>query len=141
MKRPPRSTAETLLSRRFLLLIGWEGVMLAAIALAAYLWALGRYGEGPHTRSVALLAVIGVQFGHTFNCRSRTRSAFDGFFRNPYIFAAAAMVILLQVAAFSIGPLAHLLDLVWPDAADVGVTLGCILLPIMIVEITKKIGR
>ena len=99
MNRKPHSPSEAMLSNRFMFLIFWQGVMLATIALTAYLWALNEYGEGTHARTVALLSLIGVQLGHLFNCRSRTRSAFSNFFSNPYIFAAAAIVIGLQIVA------------------------------------------
>lgn len=141
MKQPPRPPGETLLSRRFLILIGWQGVMLAAISLFAYMWALNLYGEGSHSRTVVLLSIVGVQLGHLFNCRSRTRSAFDGFFRNPYIFAAAASVILLQILAVYLQPLSDILGLVRPNRNDLFVTLGCVVIPIIIVEFTKAMAR
>ena len=45
-------------------------------------------------------ALIGVQVGHTFNCRSRSRSAFDGFFSNPHIWYAMATVLAIQGLLF-----------------------------------------
>lgn len=138
MTQRPRSPGETMLSHRFLVLIGWQGAMLAAITLAAYLWALNNYGEGPHARTVALMAIVSVQLGHTFNCRSRTRSVFREFFSNPWIFAAVTIVVLLQVAALYIKPLANVLGLVEPGINDLLVMLGCVFLPVLIVEATKQ---
>src|SRR6185436_1463803 len=66
MRQRPRSSHEALLSRSFLMLIGWQGVMLGALGLAAYLWALNSYGNGPHARTIAMLALVGVQLGHLF---------------------------------------------------------------------------
>ena len=79
MNQPPRSSRSTLLTRLFLVLIGWQSVLLAALGLSAYLWALQMYGPGAHARTVALFSLVAVQLGHTFNCRSRTRSAFSTF--------------------------------------------------------------
>ncbi|MEQ1604170.1 MAG: cation-transporting P-type ATPase [Pyrinomonadaceae bacterium] len=141
MRQHPRAPGEALFSPRFLFLIFWQGLMLAAITLAAYGWALNTYGEGAHARTVALLALVGVQFGHSFNCRSRTRSAFNGFFTNPYIFGAAVIIIILQTAAFVITPLSQLLGLVRPDLNDLAITLLCVLMPIAIVEVTKGLAR
>ena len=141
MRQKPRPAGESLLSSRFLALIGWQGAMLAAITLLAYVWALDAYGEGSHARTVALFALVGVQLGHAFNCRSRTRSAFDGFFDNPYVFAAAASVILLQILAVTVPPLREVLGLVRPNLTDLLVTLGCIVIPVVIVEITKALSR
>src|SRR5207344_355035 len=96
MRRKPRSPRAALLSRPFLVLISWQGVMLAVITLAVYGWALHLYGPGAHARTVALLALVAVQLGHMFNCRSRRYSAFSGLFRNPFLWIATAVVIGLQ---------------------------------------------
>jgi Ca2+-transporting ATPase len=137
MTQPPRSSHTTLLSKPFLVLIGWQAVMLAAIALGAYTWALNIYGPGPHSRTIALFALVAVQLGHMFNCRSRTRSAFDGLFRNPFLWVAALIVVMLQLFAVYLSPLAAVLGTVKPLATDWIVIGSCALLPIGIVEMTK----
>jgi magnesium-transporting ATPase (P-type) len=116
-------------------------MLLASITIAAYVWSLWEYGEGPHARTIALLALVGVQLGHLFNCRSRTRSAFDGLFQSPFIFAAAATVILLQAMALYVSPLARILDAVPPNISDFLVMLGCVVTPVLVVEITKKFRK
>ncbi|HXH39293.1 MAG TPA: HAD-IC family P-type ATPase, partial [Thermoanaerobaculia bacterium] len=128
-----------ILSPSFLLLVGWQGAMLAAIALAAYVWALHTHGQGAHARTLALSALIAVQLGHTFNCRSRVASAFAGLFNNPHIWAAAATVMGLQTFAITFRPLARLLELTSLSAADLYVLAVCTLLPIAIVE-TQKVS-
>ena len=116
--------------------------MLAAIhAYGVFMGPRTSYGEGSHSRTVALLSFVGGQLGHVFNCRSRTHSAFDGFFDNPYVFAAAASVILLQILAVTVQPLREVLGLVRPNLTDLLVTLGCIVIPVVIVEITKALSR
>ena len=137
MNRPPRSSRATLLSKPFLILIGWQAVMLAAIALSAYVWALAVYGSGAHSRTIALFALVAVQLGHTFNCRSRTRSALDGIFRNPFLWIAAVIVVVLQLLAVYLTPLAAVLGTVQPSLTDWLVIASCGLLPIGIVELTK----
>ncbi len=137
MNRKPRSPSETMLSKPFMFLIFWQGAMLAAIALAAYLWALREYGEGRQARTVAMLALVGVQLGHFFNCRSTTRSVFRNFFSNPYIFVAAAMVIALQALAVYFPPLARILDTAPPNKYDLAVIGLTVILPVIIVEIYK----
>ena len=137
MTQPPRDPHQRLLSGRFMILIGWQAATLATIALAAYLWALRTYGSGAHSRTVALFAIIGVQLGHMFNCRSRTRSTLNGLFRNPFIWIAAATVIALQLLAAYLPPLALVLGTMPPIAFDWLVIGLCSLAPIIIVEIVK----
>ena len=141
MQRPPRSPHESLLPRPFLLLIAWQAVMLAAIILAAYGWALRQYGEGSHARTMALFALVGVQIGHTFNCRSRIHSAFTGLFRNPFVWVAIAIVITLQLLALYQPFLARVLDTHPLNAPDWWIIASTIILPIIVVEITKLIAR
>ncbi|HWF89492.1 MAG TPA: cation-transporting P-type ATPase, partial [Pyrinomonadaceae bacterium] len=118
MNQPPRSSHTTLLSKPFLILIGWQAGMLALIVLGTYMWALAVYGPGAHSRTLALFALVGVQLGHTFNCRSRTRSAFDGIFSNPFLWIAVIIVVLLQLCAAYFSPLAAVLGTVKPSATD-----------------------
>jgi Ca2+-transporting ATPase len=141
MKQPPRDPKRSLLSARFVTLIAWQAAMLAALALAAYMWALNIYGPGAHARTIALFALIGGQLGHTFNCRSRTRSAFNGLLRNRFILIAAVIVISLQLLAVYFSPLARVLGTVRPSETDWLVILFCSLAPILIVEATKTVTR
>ena len=141
MHRKPSSPNESLLSKPFLFTVSWQGIMLGLISLAAYFWALQTYGEGSHSRTIALLSVVGVQLGHLFNCRSQVRSAFSGFFSNPYIFAAIAIVIGLQLFALYFPPLANVLDTTPPMNSDYFVILITLILPVLIVEITKYFVR
>ncbi|HEX3108860.1 MAG TPA: HAD-IC family P-type ATPase, partial [Thermoanaerobaculia bacterium] len=141
MDRPPRKPNESLLSRDFLILVSWQGAMLAAIVLGGYLVALQRYGAGAHARTVALFMFVAVEVGHTFNCRSRVRSAFDGLFANRYIWFATATVGVLQVVAVAFAPLRRILDLTTPNGGDFLLFAAGVLLPIAIVELQKWLLR
>jgi Ca2+-transporting ATPase len=141
MRRKPHPPGEALLSRSFLFLIFWKGVIYAGIVLGAYFWALAAYGEGAHARTIALLSLVAVQLGNLFNCRSRSRSAFTDFFSNPFIFAAVAISVLLQFLAVYFPPLAGILDTVPPNKIDYLVILVSFILPVVIVEIMKAAAR
>ena len=141
MNQPPRSSRSTLLSKPFLFLIAWQAAMLGALGLGAYFWALQKYGPGSHSRTVALFVLVGVQLGHTFNCRSRTRSAVNGVFRSPFIWIATAIVISLQLLAAYWSPLAGLLDTVKPLPLDWVVIISSSLSTIVLVEIAKLTFR
>jgi P-type Ca2+ transporter type 2C len=137
MHRPPHPPDKALLSAKFLFLIFWKGVVSAAIVLGAYLWALQNYGAGAHSRTVALLSLVAVQIGNLFNCRSRMHSAFTGFFRNPFIFVAVAASVFLQFLAIYFPPLARILDTAVPNKIDYPVIGISLILPVVIVELTK----
>jgi Ca2+-transporting ATPase len=141
MKQRPRDPSESLLSKNLLILIGWQAMMIASLALAAYVWALRMYGPGAHARTIALFAIIGAQLGHMFNCRSRTRSALDGLFRNPFIWAATIIVVLLQFLAIYFSPLAIVLGTTRLAEIDWIVIGFCVVAPVIVVEISKAITK
>ena len=141
MHQPPRDPGERLLSRRFMVLIGWQALMIASVSLASYAWALRMYGPGSHSRTIALFALIGAQLGHMFNCRSRTRSAINGLFANPFIWLATIVVLFLQFLAVYFSPLARVLGTVRLGEIDWFVVGVCCVTPIFLVEITKTITR
>jgi P-type Ca2+ transporter type 2C len=88
-----------------------------------------------------LLSLIAVQIGNLFNCRSRTRSAFTRFFSNPFIFVAVAISIFLQLLAIYFPPLARILDTAVPNKIDYPVIGVSLILPVVIVEITKAFSN
>lgn len=141
MRQPPRARDESMLSGSFFFLIGWQGLMLALIALGCYGWALDKYGPGNHARTIALFALIGGQVGHLFNCRSRTRSVFDGLFRNGFLWLSILLVVSLQLLAVFFEPLAAILGTATIDRVDLTAVIGSIFLPIVIVEIVKLAAR
>jgi Ca2+-transporting ATPase len=141
MNQPPRNSRTVLLSRPFLFLIGWQAAMLATIALGSYFWALQIYGPGSHARTIALFSLVSVQLGHTFNCRSRNRSAFEGLFRNPFLWVAGFVVVALQLSAVYFSPLAAILETTQPSLTDWLVICACGLLTIAIVDLAKLFSR
>jgi len=141
LDQPPRPATESLVSARFVGRIFWQASMLAGITLAIYAWALARFGEGDLARTLALMSMVGVQIGQMFNCRSLIRPAIEGLARSPYLFGAAAAVMLLQLVALGVAPLRELLGLEFPPVSTWPVLALSVPLPIAIVEIQKAIAR
>jgi Ca2+-transporting ATPase len=141
MRRPPRSPRAPLFSSALITLIVWQGGLLAAVSLTIYRWALHEYGPGTHARTVALLALVGVQIGHTFNCRSRLRSAFDGLFTNPHVWFAAATVVGMQVLLFASPPLMRIIGVVRPTIPDLLAIAVSVIIPVVLVEAWKWVAR
>jgi Ca2+-transporting ATPase len=141
MRQPPRDPGESILSRAFFLLISWQGALLAGLCLIAYGWALEAYGPGDHARTIALMSLIGCQVGHLFNCRSRTRSALAGLFRNRWLWLSLLLVGILQGLAIGYAPLAEMLGTVALTSDDLWVVGATVFLPILVVEAIKWAGR
>jgi Ca2+-transporting ATPase len=76
MRRRPRDPTEPLLGLRLLALIGWQGILLAAATLAAFVLVRNNHAvDGGVTAAFLTLALA--QTAHAFNTRSRRRSVFS----------------------------------------------------------------
>ncbi len=146
MKQPPRDPEEPLMTPRFGWLIIWQGLLLAGVTLAAFALAMRWYGtEGQglrHSVTIAFMTLAMAQVFHTFNARSRTKSAFTArLFTNRWLWGAVVICILLQVAAVTVPMLRSVLRTVPLGAADWGLIAGCSLVPVVVVEVVKLIQR
>ncbi len=99
MDRPPRDPGEPILTRVLiwrLLVVGFL-MLLCAFGLFEYELAFRGASEA-EARTVAVNVFVMVEVFYLFNCRSLTKSMFEvGFFSNPWVFAGAAAMILLQL--------------------------------------------
>ena len=150
MKRPPRAPDEPLMTPRFAFLILWQGTLLAASTLIAFWIGMDWYGsedtlEHPglrHASTMAFMTLAMAQVFHAFSARSQTRSALTSRpFSNPWLWAATAVCILLQLAAVYVPPLRTVLHTVPLDVADWGVIAGLSLAPVVVVELVKLVTR
>ncbi len=146
MSRPPRDPKASLLPARLLVMIGWQGLLLAAVTLLAFFLGTRMYGaeeEGlKHAITVTFMTLALAQVVHVFSSRSETRSAFDArLFRNGWLWGAVALCVLLQLAAVYLPFLRAILHTVALGARDWGVIAGCALLPLAVVEVVKLSQR
>lgn len=146
MSRPPRDPKAPLLPTRLLVMIGWQGLLLAAVTLIAFFVGMQMHGvEGEGLRratTMAFMTLALVQVVHSFSTRSETRSAFDArLFKNGWLWGAMAICVLLQLAAVSVPFLREVLRTVPLDATDWAIVAGGALLPLAIVEVVKLIQR
>ena len=146
MNRPPHDPKAPLLPARLLIMIGWQGLLLAAVTLAAFFLGMRMHGEEgdglKHAITVAFMTLALVQVVHVFSSRSETRSAFDArLFKNGWLWGAVALCVLLQVAAVYVPFLRAILHTVPLGAKDWGVVAVCALAPLAVVEVVKLIRR
>lgn len=111
MNRPPRSPSEHILGRATLLRVGIIGSVMAAATLLAMDSQLSG-GILPGDGTVELARTAGfttltlAQLFDAFNSRSASASAFRRPFSNPWLWAAAGMGLVLQVAVVQL-PILH----------------------------------
>jgi magnesium-transporting ATPase (P-type) len=106
MRRPPRAADEPLLGG----FVRWRtaavALLMAAVALALFLWEYRPAAAGGadsralrEAQTLAVTAVVLMQMVYVVQCRSLTGSARDvGLWRNPWIYVGIAVLLVLQVA-------------------------------------------
>jgi Ca2+-transporting ATPase len=111
LRGPRRRGAGILLTEDWLRLLGIGSVMMLGtlLVLDAYypggMITLFTSAAGPnladenHARTMAFTTLMMFQLFNVFNCRSETRSAFNGFFSNPWLLGAIAVSLLTHIAA------------------------------------------
>jgi Ca2+-transporting ATPase len=146
MHRPPRDPREPLLTLRFAGLIVWQGLLLASVTLLAFGVGLRWYGaesEGlRHSTTLAFMTLALTQVLHAFNARSQRRSIFTGrLFTNVWLWGAVTVCFVLQCAAVYLPLFQRVLQTVSLDPGDWLLIGFCSLLPVLLVEVRKLIGR
>lgn len=146
MKRPPRDPKAALLPAKFVFLIAWEGLLLAATTLLAFAVGLNWYGdEGEGLKratTIAFMTLALTQVFHVFNARSRNRSALTKqLFTNGWLWGAITICLLLQLAAVHVPLLQRVLNTVPPTTPDWILIFGCSLIPVVFVEVVKLAQR
>jgi P-type Ca2+ transporter type 2C len=112
MREPPRAKDEPLLGRGTVRRIVTQGLLIAAVGLAAYFWALGPLDlTTAGAQTTTFVTVTAAQLLAVFNARSARGSGFVGAGRNPYLWGALAVTVSLEAAALGFTPLRDILGL------------------------------
>jgi Ca2+-transporting ATPase len=154
MQRPPRSRGKGVLTTDDWLSLGGIGLVMTLGTLAvldAYypggIITLFASGTGPnmtdelHSRTMAFTTLMMFQLFNVFNCRSASRSAFDGIFDNKWLIGAVAISLFTHVLVIYVPFLQaafHTVSLTlmdWVIATAVAATL------LVIMEVTKLVLR
>jgi Ca2+-transporting ATPase len=146
MREPPRDPSTAVVPVRMVGLIAWEGAVLAAATLVAFVLGLRWYGTAGDglliAQTMAFMTLATAQVFHAFSARSETRSAFGaGFFGNKWLWGAVAVCLALQAAAVLVPVLRRVLHTAPLGLVDWAVVLGCSLAPVVISELVKLVRR
>ena len=99
MKRPPRPSSQSVVTKQTALLMLAQGGFIALCSLAAFAFVLFVEDEGlSRARTAAFVVLACSQLFHSLNCRSQTESLFKiGVLTNTKLVLAAAISFLLQM--------------------------------------------
>lgn len=143
MSRPPRDPRAPILSRGFVTQVSGYGVLITLATLSAFQWALASGEKDPRrAMTVAFMTLALAQLLHVFNARSPEAPAFaGGLGRNPWIWGALALTVLLQLLAIYLPPLSGVLRTVPLEPADWAVVGAASLLPLVAGQLLKVARR
>jgi P-type Ca2+ transporter type 2C len=126
MQRTPERSEDAILSRGFVSPILFYGVLIAASALGAFLWAL--QNAPVRATTIAFMTLALAQVFHLATARGVT-SLIRPAVANPYALGATGLAIGLQVAAVYVTPLAMALVVSRPELVDWVVIIGFAAIP------------
>lgn len=99
MKRPPRPSSQSVITKQMAMLMLAQGGFIAMCSLAAFAFVLFVENEGlPRARTATFVVLACSQLFHALNCRSQTESLFKiGILTNIKLVLAAVISFLLQM--------------------------------------------
>ena len=144
MDRPPRQAGESLFAHGFAFRLAWQGVMVGALTLAAYVlgaWVLpGCSLAAGNTMAFATLTLC--QLFHAFDVRSEEASLLKlGVASNPAMNKAFLIGLAMQLAVLLVPPLQTVFSTVSLSPRAWGVVAGLAVTPVVVCEAVKGFRR
>lgn len=134
LERPPRPPAEPLIG-----VAQWSGIVrhgltMTAVTLVALVVAVRGLELAPEiATTVSFLTIAFAQLFHVFNMRTAGAQPFDNdITRNPWVWAALGLCIVLLTSAVYIPPVAAALQLVPPTLSMWGLVVGLAMVPVVL---------
>jgi P-type Ca2+ transporter type 2C len=141
LSQPPRSPEEPIIKNSDFGRIAGESGIISISTLAAYGWAIAKYGISPRASTIAFMSLTSAQLLHTISSRSEKHSIFSSekLPNNPYLNAAVLSAFAIQILAITVPQLRTLLKITPINLVDSLVIAATALLPLLINESTKDI--
>ncbi|SFI79457.1 cation-translocating P-type ATPase [Celeribacter neptunius] len=142
LERRPRPPQEPILGRPQWLRLGAQSLLMSAGVFGA-MWLSPRLGITPEaTVTVTFLTLATAQLWQVFNMHAGTAPLIrNEITRNPWVWAALALCMILLLIPSYLPPLGAVLGLVAPDATMWMVVLSMSLLPTLIWQVVMLVRR
>ena len=147
MKKPPRDAAAGIFSGGVGTDIAYQGLLVAALTLAAYfighfieagVWEITDSADG---MTMAFLTMSMAEIFQSFNMRSRRGSIFALRQQNPWLWGGAALALLLTTAVIYVPFLADAFGFTVISGTEYAIAMALAVTIIPLVEIVKLIQR
>jgi P-type Ca2+ transporter type 2C len=143
MQQQPRQPQARLLDSGSLWTILGQGLLLAAIALGAFVYSFFIWHQPiEEARTVAFTVMVVAQLVHAFNCRSDRWSLFQvGVTTNRSLVWAVLLSLAMQVAILTVPAIWSIFKVAPLPVEDWELVLAMALLPLAIIEAVKWLRR
>ncbi|MEG1359064.1 MAG: calcium-translocating P-type ATPase, PMCA-type [Clostridia bacterium] len=138
MDYPPRDPKSPIFTKPLLFRVCYQGIMVAMLALCAFLAGNTVSPEAGHTMAFAVLSFS--QLIHSFNLRSNIHSAFSRSKLNKWMFPALFAGLTLQFCVLFVPFLQGLFQVAVLTGAQWLLVAGLSIAPLVIVELFKAFG-
>ncbi len=139
MRRPPRSTSESIFARGLWQHALWVGLLMAGVTLAIQATAIVL---GWHWQTMVFSTLASIQLGHALAVRSESRSFFTlGWRTNLALARAVAATLAIQLAIIYAPPLQAIFETQALAPIELAVMLAASTLAFVAVEIEKWVIR
>lgn len=139
MEKKPRSPKKGLFADGLWAAIIFEGLMIGALALLAFSIGVNVLGNLTTGRTMAFAVLSISQLVHAFNMRSEHSVFRAGLFKNPYLVLSLIAGLMLEVSVISIPKLAVIFGVVPLGFVGWGIVAALSVMPLVIVELQKKV--
>lgn len=138
MKRSPRSAAERILAATRLRQIAWQGALITAGGIAAFLGGLALGNDFPRAQTMVFFTMVATQLLHSLDFRSDHRSVFSAAsLKNRPLLAAIAGSLALQLIVIYAGPAQRIFGTVGLGLPELGVVASASVAPVAIIDTIK----
>ncbi|MCL6644702.1 MAG: cation-translocating P-type ATPase [Dehalococcoidia bacterium] len=146
MRRKPRSSQASMLSRRLGLNILLQGALVGGAALAAFGFVYLADPDNPENvgraRTMAFCVLVYGELLRSLAARSQTLTlARLGFFSNPYLLGAIGVSFLLQLSVVMLPFARPFFESVQHFAWEWALLFGLALVPVTVIELLKIVNR
>lgn len=140
MRRPPRPPGESIFARGLGQHVLWVGILMAGVTLATQ--AIAYRSGTAHWQTMTFTVLALSQMGHVLAIRSERESLLRlGLRSNPYLLAAVALTVGLQLAALYVPAMARVLKAEPLTLEELGVCLALSTMVLGGVEVEKLLLR
>lgn len=143
MKRPPRDPQDLIVARAQWADIVAFGLMITIATLGAFWVSLNQLGlSSVDAAAVAFLTLAMSQLWHVFNMRDRQEAPFvNSVTRNPYVYAALTISLVLLAIAFMVPTLSQVMALNSLSREQLGLACIASLLPLVAGQLWLRLTR